>query len=161
MKRDNEYLENRLYDIWENHFSDVPRQNLVIIKFGKYSKRQLGSIKWANERTKVKGILKKKREEIGIQDDDRVSIISVTRYFKNLNVPEFVIDATIAHELVHYTHGFSSPLPKVFNHPHRGRIVQKELKRRGLGDMYTQSERWLKENWKNIVPPNRVYVRWF
>ena len=45
MIRDNKYLENLLYDLWENNFCDVARLNLVTIKYGKYSKRQLGSIK--------------------------------------------------------------------------------------------------------------------
>ena len=48
--RDNKYLENLLYDIWENHFCDVPRINLVTIKYGKHAKRQLGSIKLIKDR---------------------------------------------------------------------------------------------------------------
>ena len=59
MKRDNKYLENLLYELWEEYFPDVPRKNFVIIKFGKYSKRQLGSIKKANEKTKIKRLMKK------------------------------------------------------------------------------------------------------
>ena len=43
--RDNKYLENLLYDLWENNFCDVARLNLVAIKYGKHSKRQLGSIR--------------------------------------------------------------------------------------------------------------------
>ncbi len=58
--RDEEFLENILYDLWENHFPDIPRKNLVLIKFGKYSTRQLGSIKLANKRTKIKSLLKNK-----------------------------------------------------------------------------------------------------
>ena len=58
-----EFLENLLYEIWENHFCDIPRKNLVIIKYGRYSKRQLGSITVANKNTKIKGILKKKKSD--------------------------------------------------------------------------------------------------
>src|SRR5438067_1493992 len=41
---------------------------------------------------------------------------------------------TVAHELVHYWHGFGSPLPRRYQHPHRGGIVTRELKERGLVD---------------------------
>ena len=99
--RDNKYLENILYDLWDNNFCDVPRKNLVVIKFGKYSKRQLGSIKLANRYTKIKRKKKKRREELEVQDEKSVTVITVTRYFQNEIVPEYVIRATIAHELCH------------------------------------------------------------
>lgn len=149
--RDNKYLENILYDLWDNHFCDVPRKNLVVIKFGKYSKRQLGSIKLANRYTKIKGLMKKRREELEVQDEKSVTVITVTRYFQNEIVPEYVIRATIAHELCHYTHGFQSPLEKVFDHPHRGNVIKKELAKRDLLDQEKEAEKWLKENWLKIV----------
>ena len=149
--RDNKYLENILYDLWDNHFCDVPRKNLVVIKFGKYSKRQLGSIKLANKYTKIKGLMRKRKEELEVQDEKSVTVITVTRYFQNEIVPEFVIRATIAHELCHYTHGFQSPLEKRFDHPHRGNVIKKELAKRDLLDQEKETEKWLKENWLKIV----------
>jgi hypothetical protein len=145
--RDNNYLEEQLYDIWENHFADVPRKNYVVIKFGKYSRRQLGSIKWASKRTKIKGLLNKIKEDIKSQDDKRVTVITITKYFQHEEVPDEVVRQTIAHELVHYTHGFHSPLKQIYKHPHRGRIVEKELHKRGLQDTFQFSEEWLKKNW--------------
>jgi len=149
--RDNKYLENLLFDLWDNYFCDVPRKNLVLIKFGKYSKRQLGSIKLANGHTKIKGLMKKRREELEVQDDKSVTVITVTRYFQREVIPEFVIRATIAHELCHYTHGFQSPLEKKFNHPHQGNIIKKELAKRDLLDEEIEADKWLKENWLKIV----------
>ena len=157
--RDNSYLEERLYYIWENFFADVPRKNSVIIKFGKGSGRQLGSIKWANESTKIKGVIGKKIDEINSQDDKRISLITITKLFQNEIVPEYIIDATIAHELVHYTHGFNSPLERSVKHPHKGKVVEKELNKRGLGKMYQSSNVWLKENWKDIVLSNRKITK--
>ena len=154
--RDNQYLENRLYFLWENYFADVARKNLVLIKFGKSSSRQLGSIKWANQRTKINGVLKNKKEEHNIADDKRISVITITKLFQSEKIPEYIIDSTIAHELVHYTHGFHSPLERMYNHPHKGNIVGKELIKRGLGDMYKQSKRWLKENWREIIKSQRT-----
>ena len=149
--RDNKYLENLLYDLWDNHFCDVPRKNLVVIKFGKYSKRQLGSIKLANRYTKIKGLMRKRKEELEVQDEKSVTVITITRYFQNEIVPEYVIKATIAHELCHYTHGFQSPLEKQFNHPHQGNVIKKELAKRDLLNQEKEADKWLKENWLKIV----------
>ena len=149
--RNNEFLENILYNLWENHFCDIPRKNLVLIKYGKYSKRQLGSIKLANDNTKIKGLLRKKKEEYLIQDNKSISVITVTRYFQNKVVPESVVRATIAHELCHYAHGFSSPLQKSFQKPHQGSVIKKELKKRGLLEEQQRVDKWLKKNWLDII----------
>lgn len=149
--RKNLDLEEMMYELWENNFCDVPRLNLVLIKFGKYSKRQLGCIKLANKSTKIKSILKKKKKDYEIQDDKSISLITVTKYFEKDFVPDFVVKATIAHEMCHYTHGFNSPLEKRFDKPHQGNIIKKELKKRGLIEEYVQAEKWLKENWREIV----------
>ena len=149
--RDNQYLENLLYDLWENHFCDVPRHNLVIIKFGKYSKRQLGCISFAKDCSRIKGILKKKKEEYEAQDEKSISIITITRYFQNEIVPEYVIRATIAHELCHYTHGFNSPLQKRFEKPHQGNVINKELSKRELLKDQEKADLWLKANWLDII----------
>ncbi len=149
--RDNEYLENLLYDLWENHFCDVPRHNLVIIKFGKYSKRQLGCISLARDGSKIKSILKKKKDEYEVQDEKSISVITITRYFQNMIVPEYVIRATIAHELCHYTHGFNSPLQKRFDKPHQGNVINKELSSRDLIEDQKKADLWLKKNWLDII----------
>jgi len=149
--RDNKYLENILWDLWDNNFCDVPRKNLVVIKFGKFSKRQLGSIKLANGRTKIKSLIRKKEYELNVQDDKSITVVTVTRFFQKDVVPEFVIRATIAHELCHYTHGFQSPLEKKFDKPHQGNIINKELAKRGLLEEEKKADKWLKENWLKIV----------
>jgi hypothetical protein len=151
--RDREFLEKTLYDLWENYFCDIPRKNLVLIKYGKYSKRQLGSIKLANERTKIKGLLKQKQKDYDTQDNKSITVITVTRYFQQEVVPEFVVRATIAHELCHYAHGFSSPLQKRFQKPHQGSVIEKELKKRGLLKKQEIVDKWLKENWMDIISP--------
>lgn len=149
--RNEEFLENLLYELWENHFNDVPRRNLVLIKYGRYSKRQLGSIKLATEGTRIRGLLKKRKEEYEVQDDKSVTVITTTRYFQDENIPEFVVKATIAHELCHYAHGFSSPLQKRFKNPHQGNIIDKELANRGLLEEQKRADAWLKDNWMDII----------
>lgn len=149
--RDNNYLENRLFTLWEEHFDDIPRKNVVLIKFGKNSRRQLGSIRWANQRSGIKGLLKKHKGAYESADDKRISLITITGYYRLEEVPDFVVDATIAHELVHYVHGFHSPLQQMYKHPHRGGIIEKELTKRGLGHLPDDANDWHKRNWARLI----------
>lgn len=152
-KRTNLWLAERMYNLWEEHFADVPRTNIVLIKFGRSSSSQLGSIKWANRTTRIKSLLRRKsiREYAEAQDDKRITVITVTKRFKDPNIPEYVVDSTIAHEMVHYTHGFSSPLKQRYRHPHKGGLIRKELEARGLGELYRDAKKWLKDNWREYA----------
>lgn len=149
--RTEQYLEETLFRLWDNYFTDIPRKNLVLIHYGKRSTRRLGSIKWADRRSRIKTLLKRKQELIGIDDDDRITLITITRCFQDKSIPDIVVDMTIAHELVHYAHGFHSPLPQLFEKPHQGSIVKKELIKRGLSNELKIAEKWLKDNWFNYV----------
>ncbi len=151
MVRDNKYLENLLYDIWENHFCDVARLNLVTIKYGKHSKRQLGSIKLIKDSRIFDRYIKKYNLNKELFENPTVSLITLTRYFSYDHIPEYVIKATIVHELCHYTHGFSSPLERIYKHPHRGGIIKKEFQKRELLEIYTNSKKWIKENWLKVI----------
>lgn len=151
MVRDNKYLENLLYDLWENNFCDVARLNLVAIKYGKHSKRQLGSIRLIKDRDTFDRYIKRYNLNKDIFENKTVSLINITRYFTYDYVPEYVIRSTIAHELCHYTHGFSSPLEKKYKYPHQGSIIKKELNDRGLIDIYIDSKKWLKDNWITVI----------
>ena len=95
--------------------------------------------------------MKGREEEYAVQDDKSITIITITRYFINEVVPEYVIRATIAHELCHYTHGFNSPLERRFDKPHQGRIIEKELEKRELLEEYETSQKWLKDYWLDII----------
>ena len=146
--RDDRWLADKMYDLWEDHFEDVPRVNKVLIKFSKKSKRQLGAIGWLQNRTKKIDKLLKESEP---GDDSRVSLINITSYFKEASVPEYVVLGTIAHEMCHYAHGFNSPLKQIYDHPHKGGVIRKEMTKRGLSDIYKKSRIWLKENWRNFL----------
>ncbi len=147
----NNNLNEILYEVWEEYFSDVPRKNLIIVKYGKFSKQRLGSIKWCQNLKGVKGIYKHFEKEHLVQDDKRITLIILTRYFSLPGVPPYVIKTTLAHELVHYTHGFNSPLPKLFKNPHQGGIIKREIIKRGLAKEYKLSEEWLKKNWVKFI----------
>lgn len=125
LARNNVWLLSRLDDIWSKHFSGVDQTNPVFIRFGRYSKYRLGSIR-LNKHTKN-------------------SFIVITGMFKDPSVPQGVIDHTIGHELVHYAHGFSSTRPRMHKYPHAGGIVKKEMEERGMGYLYKTYRDWVKQ----------------
>jgi hypothetical protein len=129
--RDQSWLEGRLADIWNNHFDDIAEKNPLIIRWGRRARTRLGSIRYD-----------KKRNE---------SRILMNALLKDEKVPQYVIDATIAHELSHYAHGFSSSHEQLYAHPHRGGIVDKELVNRGLGGALKSQQRWIKSNWLSLI----------
>lgn len=132
--RDNFWLEQKMNTIWNQYFSDVKRLNTIKIHFGRKAKRRLASIRQINRYNK-----------------NSDTEIKVTGYYKDPAVPEFIVDVTIAHELCHYAHGFASPLPQFSKFPHKGDIVDHELKKRGLGQFLAEQEKWLKDNWNGMV----------
>jgi hypothetical protein len=146
--RDNNWLEEKMYFLWENYFVDTPRTNRVLIKFGTKAKRQLGCIKWVT--TKTKGVRQLLKGEAG-EDHTRISLIIITSFFKDPAIPENVVLATVAHEMCHYAHGFNSPLQQLYDHPHKGGIIRKEMTKRGLGILYRQANRWLRHNWSEYL----------
>ncbi|MBS3146105.1 hypothetical protein J4471_00220 [Candidatus Woesearchaeota archaeon] len=136
--RNNLWLGRRLEQIWELLFQDTQRKNNVIIKFKGKWKNKFGHIK----------TLKNKDTEI-----------AVNSLFQSSLVPEYIIDLTIAHELIHYSHGFHSPLPKLYSHPHKGGIVTKELKQRGFANQLSLEKNFIKNEWPKMHQELTKYNR--
>lgn len=130
--RDNAWAHQMLDSAWDKYFSDVPQDNIVKIVWGKRARRQLGSL-----RTDAM--------------DPSVSIITLNSLFKNPDIPEFVIEATVVHELIHYAHGFHSPLEQKYTHPHAGGVMRTEFQERGVEVLYVKQRDWLKQNWQRVV----------
>lgn len=130
--RDQEWLENLLALIWYEHFRDISQTNQVRIRYGRRAKRRLGSISLD-------------------QKDGHTSIITVNRIFVDLDIPEYVIRATIVHELTHYAHGFNSPHDQKHQYPHSGGVIRAEFAERGLEQLYLDQKVWLKRNWPQII----------
>lgn len=122
--RDDRWLLSRLDYLWTNHFNNVAQVNPVFIRFGKYSRFRLGSIR--------------------LEPTTKKSYITITGMFKDEFIPRDVVDQTIAHELCHYVHGFSSPRPRLHRYPHEGGVVNKELRDRGLGYLVTAYRKWVR-----------------
>lgn len=124
LSRDNYWLLSRLNNLWDKYFSDVVRENPIIIKFGRYSKYRLGSIK--------------------LHRHSGFSLITITGMFKDTSIPAEVVDHTIAHELTHYTHGFSSQKARLHKYPHAGGVVRKEMAERGMEHLNDAYREWVK-----------------
>ena len=133
--RDNNWLQAQLDHIWDTYFADVAQDNIVRIEFGRRAKYRLGSIKVDRR-------------------DAETSIITINSLFKDIAIPEEIIQATIVHELSHYSHGFNSPLPQKFSKPHAGGVMRQEFAERGLESLYKMQRSWLKTNWPQIVQQN-------
>ena len=142
--RNDDWLENRFDNIMRSHFSDVSAPNSVFIKWGRRARTRLGSIR----KVFPKSILKRLAGDFD-------TLVIINSRFKDEAIPEYVVDATIAHELCHYAHGFSSPLPQAALHPHKGGIVTLELKKRGIGEALKLQKKWLKLNWQKYIEQNR------
>ncbi|MEI8072545.1 MAG: hypothetical protein WCH00_00385 [Candidatus Saccharibacteria bacterium] len=130
--RDQEWLENMLADIWYKYFREVRQDNDVRIVYGRKAKRRLGSISLDRK-------------------DMKTSVITINPIYQDIEIPEFVVEATIVHEMTHYAHGFNSPLEQKQKHPHSGGVIRREFAERGLEDLYLQQKQWLKDNWSSFV----------
>lgn len=131
--RDDEWLISRMFLVWNSWFSDIERKNKVIVRFKGKWKNKFGHIKMK----------------------DGVTEIAINGLFRNLEVPEEIIDLTIAHEICHYAHGFQSPLVRKFRHPHKGGVVKKELILRGLGNSLKREKDFVK-NWYGLYKKIKI-----
>lgn len=123
--RSDNWLLSRLDQIWSTYFADMDQTNPIQIRFGRYSKYRLGSIK-----------LNRKNNR---------SYITITSMFKDPQIPMEVVDHTLGHELVHYAHGFSSKRARLHKYPHAGGVVKKEMEQRGMGHLNKAYRLWVKQ----------------
>jgi len=147
--RDDNWLEGRLENIWRAFFNDIPKSN-VAIKWGRRARNRLGSISRQKAGNSFWSYL-------AIADEGTPTIITINSLFKAEQIPSYVVDMVIAHEVCHYAHGFNSPLPQRFDTPHAHGIIAKEMIERGLGTTLKMQKKWIKENWFTYV--NQILPR--
>jgi hypothetical protein len=116
-----------LDEIWHTYFADVPRVNRVEIAYCQPWKRRLGLIR--------------------LSLDNLTSFIGINALLQLTEIPEYILTTTIAHELTHYVHGFGSPLPRLYEHPHANNVVKRELEQRGLGEIMRLCDEWIDNQW--------------
>ncbi len=150
--RDDTWLLSRLDHLWNNYFSDVPQINPVFIKFGRQARLRFGSIRLEGScRSTAPLDILARGLAAGAQwgapsraTPPQKTIITITGMFKDSKIPQEVVDHTIAHELVHYVHGFSSPHKRLHRFPHEGGVVKGELENRGLIHLFRAYKEWIK-----------------
>ncbi len=120
-------LSSYLSWIWRQHFGDIAPTNTVSITYGYPWKSRLGQIR--------------------LSEDGKISRIDINTLLQLKPVPEEVLLTTIAHEVVHYVHGFGSPLPKKYRHPHAHQVVSRELEQREIGEWLQYCEAWVNQSW--------------
>ena len=128
MVRNNQWLAKKLDRLWQRNFSDIRKVNSVKIIFGRFARFRFGSITF---------------KKTGWRRGS--TTIRITSLFRDSKIPRTVVEYTIAHELCHYAHGFSSPHPKLHKYPHEGGVVHREIERRGLGNLILEYKRWVKD----------------
>lgn len=136
--RDHKWLVDQLEFLLGKYFAGREITNPIEIKFGREAKYRFGSIRLVEPRGFR--LFRKLRDE-----GPKKSIITITSLFTKTSIPVKVVQYTIAHELCHYFHGFSSANKRLFKYPHHGGIVNRELKERGAGELVTAFKEWLEE----------------
>lgn len=121
--RDDKWLLSRLDHLWSQYFPDVPQINPVFIRFGRFARLRFGSIRMDRRSKKT--------------------YITISGMFKDLKVPQEIVDHTITHELCHYAHGFSSPHTRQHRYPHEGGVIKAEMENRGLIHLYNAYRKWI------------------
>lgn len=138
--RSDAWLHDQLKQLLQGAFSDLTVVNRLELHFGRRARGRFGSIT--------------------ISRDKKVSRITINGHFRDENVPEAVVQSTLAHELSHYAHGFSSPLPRQYKSPHAGGVILREFKKRGLEMLYRYEKQWTKNHWHAYLKEHtapRVY----
>ncbi|MCX6801183.1 MAG: DUF45 domain-containing protein [Candidatus Diapherotrites archaeon] len=126
------YLARKVAALVRENFPEKAVTNLFVIRWGRKSKSVLGKIK-------------------PLKDKEYGSIIEINSRLKSVDVPEYVLDYVLMHELVHYFQGFGSNHAQKSKYPHKGKVVEKELERLGWGEVMGRAERWIKENWRDTA----------
>ncbi len=163
--RDNNWLEEQLQFLLQKYFSNVTITNPIQIRFGREAKYRFGSIKLIGVKGYPSNSLRASKRARGLRivfpiskkDTPKKSLITITSMFAKEHVPENVVRYTIAHELCHYAHGFSSMNKQMFRHPHHGGIVNRELTQRGAESLIRDFKAWLK-GYRRAIMAARVKI---
>lgn len=127
--RDDAWLRLRLEALLTAYFPDLPAGHPIDLRFGRPSRRRFGSIAARDGRSHIR----------------------INRVLASPAVPEFVVDATLLHEIAHYVHGFGSGLPKRHRHPHAGGVVAAELEARNCGGIERLAGTWRAAHWEAVL----------
>ena len=126
------YLNSKAASLIRENFPERGVTNLLVVRWGRRWRNTLGHIK-------------------PLKDEEFGSVIEINALMKSTEIPEFVIDSVLMHELVHYFQGFGSNHEQKSRHPHRGGVVDRELERLGWKEIIEKSDKWVDDNWHDFV----------
>ncbi len=146
--RDHDWLQEQLQFLLNKHFPNVKLTNPLEVKWGREAKYRFGSIKLVPyksiKRDRGKFPISNFQFPISKINSPKKSLITITSMFRDEKIPVGVVHYTIAHELCHYAHGFSSMNRRMFRHPHHGGVINRELTARGAQNLIPIFKKWLK-----------------
>lgn len=135
-------LAELLEQLLSQYFIGYELANPIEVRFGRYSRTRLGSIGLAGWRSEKHPRSLAYPGRRLYRSNQAASQIVITGYYRHRLIPDRLILATLAHELVHYFHGFHSALPQRYLDPHRGNIVDQELYKIGFGSELRLAKSW-------------------
>lgn len=124
-------LTRKTAELCREYFPDKKISNLLVVRWAKPWKTKLGHIR-------------------PLKDTGFGSLIEINSILADPRVPEFVLDVTLLHELIHYFQGFGSNQPRNQRHPHRGGAVTKEFAQFGWQELLNKQDQWVKENFAKL-----------
>lgn len=129
--REISFLQKRLNFLLTEYFPDaISKKENIHIRWGRDALYRFGSIRY-------------------LYKDKQVQI-TINGRFRNKKYPHQIIDHTIAHELAHFVQGFPTPGPAFHRYPHRGGVIDKELRSRRLGYLVDFYKKWVPSYLKSL-----------
>lgn len=135
------YLTKKTGEILRENFPQKQITNLLVVK-------------WSDDawKTKLGHITPLKNAEFG-------SLIEINSVLNNPHVPEFVVEATLLHELIHYFDGFGSNHKRLRRHPHAGGVMKKEFAKFGWTELAEKQNKWIEKNFSGIYHEHQQKLR--
>ena len=136
------FLTKKTAQLCREYFPQKQISNLLVVRWGKAWQTKLGHIKPYQQNT-----------QFG-------SLIEINAVLNDERIPEFVVEATILHELIHYFQGFGSNQPRTQRHPHQGGVIEKEFAKFGWQEIAQKQDTWIHANfaryWKEFEQKNKT-----
>lgn len=118
------FLTRKTGQLCREYFPRKQITNLLVVRWGKAWSTKLGHIK-------------------PLKNVHYGSLIEINAVLNDDRIPEFVVEATLLHELIHYFQGFGSNHKRTQKHPHQGGVIEKEFAKFGWQEIAQKQDAWI------------------